>query len=67
MIIDIAEKILKMMGYDVMTARSGRDALELYKENQVKIDLVRRKNKPCLYGVKGHDLSDCAGAWRMSF
>ena len=40
MIIDIGEKILKMMGYDVMTATNGRDALELYKENQVKIDLV---------------------------
>ena len=40
MIIDIGEKILKMMGYDVMTAINGRDALELYKENQVKIDLV---------------------------
>ena len=40
MIIDIGEKILKMMGYDVMTATSGRDALELYKENQIKIDLV---------------------------
>jgi hypothetical protein len=46
MIIDIGEKILKMMGYDVMTEKSGRDALELYKENQIKIDLVRRKNKP---------------------
>ena len=40
MIIDIGEKILKMMGYEVITARSGREALRLYKENQVKIDLV---------------------------
>ncbi len=40
MIIDIGEKILKMMGYEVITARSGREALRLYKENQVKINLV---------------------------
>ncbi len=40
MIIDIGEKILKMMGYEVITARSGREALKLYKENQAKIDLV---------------------------
>ena len=40
MIIDIGEKILKMMGYEVITAISGREALRLYKENQAKIDLV---------------------------
>jgi PAS domain S-box-containing protein len=40
MIIDIGEKILKTMGYEVITARSGREALRLYKENQVKINLV---------------------------
>ena len=40
MIIDIGEKILKMMGYEVITAISGREALRLYKENQAEIDLV---------------------------
>ena len=40
MIIDVGEKILKMMGYELITARSGREALRLYKENQAKINLV---------------------------
>ncbi len=40
MIIDVGEKILKMMGYELITARSGREALRLYKENQAKINLI---------------------------
>jgi len=40
MIVDIGQKTLKKMGYDVMTARNGKEALEIYKENQARIDIV---------------------------
>lgn len=35
-----AESTLKTLGYDVMTARRGKDALEIYKENRGTIDMV---------------------------
>ena len=40
MIVDIGQKTLKKMGYDVMTAKNGKEALEIYKENQARIDIV---------------------------
>jgi two-component system cell cycle sensor histidine kinase/response regulator CckA len=40
MICDIGEQILKAMGYRTMIARNGREAVEIYKENQEKIDMV---------------------------
>ncbi len=39
-IVDIGKKILKIMGYKVLVARSGKEAIELYKKNQVRIDIV---------------------------
>ncbi|MBE9570896.1 MAG: PAS domain S-box protein [Proteobacteria bacterium] len=39
-IVDIGKKILKIMGYKVLVARSGKEAIELYKENQARIDIV---------------------------
>lgn len=40
MIIDIGQEILTLLGYNVLTAASGREALEVYSANRDKIDLV---------------------------
>ena len=40
MIVDIGKKNLEKLGYDVITARNGKEALEIYKETQAKIDIV---------------------------
>jgi len=40
MITDVGKQIIKKLGYDVMTAGSGKEAIEIYKENQDKIDLI---------------------------
>ncbi len=39
-ILEILEKTLILTGYKVITAQSGKEALEIYKENQDRIDLV---------------------------
>jgi PAS domain S-box-containing protein len=40
MITDVGKQIIKRLGYDVLTAGGGKEAIEIYKENQDKIDLV---------------------------
>jgi len=40
MIADVSEMILKSSGYDVVTAKSGKEAIEVYKENNSRIDMV---------------------------
>ena len=40
MIIDVGSQLLKKMGYKVLLARSGKEAIQLYKENKDKIDIV---------------------------
>jgi len=40
MVLEAGEELLKHLGYDVLLAKNGRDALELYKKNQDKIDMV---------------------------
>jgi two-component system, cell cycle sensor histidine kinase and response regulator CckA len=40
MIIDVGRELLSNLGYEVMLAMSGPEALEEYKKNQAKIDLV---------------------------
>lgn len=40
MIIDVATHMLEEMGYTVLSAKSGREAIEVYRENKDKIDLV---------------------------
>ena len=40
MIVDVGEQMLKTLGYDVLLARSGKEAVEVYKNNQDKVDLV---------------------------
>ncbi|MFC1883248.1 PAS domain S-box protein [Thermodesulfobacteriota bacterium] len=39
-IIEIGYKLLKRMGYSVVTARDGEKAIEIFKEKQGEIDLV---------------------------
>jgi PAS domain S-box-containing protein len=40
MIIYVGVKMLEKIGYKVMKARTGKEAIEIYRENQKKIDLV---------------------------
>jgi len=40
MIVTVGEQILSRLGYKVIIAKGGREAIELYKENQPKIDMV---------------------------
>ncbi len=40
MIIDVGCDILKKLGYEVLTAKSGKEAIEIYRINQKKIDLI---------------------------
>jgi len=39
-IIDVSEQILKTLGYKVLSARSGKEAITTYRENKGKIDMV---------------------------
>jgi signal transduction histidine kinase/ActR/RegA family two-component response regulator len=39
-ILDVAKDILKTLGYKVLLARGGVEALQVYKKNQDKIDMV---------------------------
>jgi two-component system cell cycle sensor histidine kinase/response regulator CckA len=40
MIIKVGKELLQELGYDVLSARSGQEAIELYGKNADKIDLV---------------------------
>jgi PAS domain S-box-containing protein len=40
MIIDVGQEMLKTLGYEVLIARSGKEAVEVYKTNKDKIDMV---------------------------
>ena len=40
MIIKVGQELLQELGYEVLSARSGREAIELYQRNPDKIDLV---------------------------
>jgi CheY-like chemotaxis protein len=40
MIVNVGEQILDRLGYKVIIAKGGQEAIELYKENQEKIDMV---------------------------
>ncbi len=39
-VVDVSEMILKNSGYDVVNAKSGKEAIEVYKENHSRIDMV---------------------------
>jgi two-component system cell cycle sensor histidine kinase/response regulator CckA len=40
MIIDVGEKLLQKLGYEVLIAGSGKEATEIYEKNKDKIDMV---------------------------
>jgi PAS domain S-box-containing protein len=40
MIIDVGREILKTLGYEVLLARGGKEAIEVYKANRDRIDMV---------------------------
>jgi CheY-like chemotaxis protein len=40
MVLDAGEQMLRKLGCEVLSAKSGQEALELYKKNQGKIDMV---------------------------
>lgn len=40
MILEVAQEMLKELGYDVLAVGSGSEALDLYRNNQDKIELV---------------------------
>jgi len=40
MVLDAAEQMLRKLGYEVLLTKGGREALELYKKNQDRIDMV---------------------------
>ncbi|MBW2610523.1 MAG: PAS domain S-box protein [Deltaproteobacteria bacterium] len=40
MVIEAGEQILPKLGYEVLLARGGQEALELYRQNHDKIDMV---------------------------
>jgi two-component system cell cycle sensor histidine kinase/response regulator CckA len=40
MVVDVGELILNNSGYDVVSAKSGKEAIDVYKENHGRIDMV---------------------------
>ncbi len=40
MIINVGVQILEKMGYEVLTARQGREAIEVYQQNRQKVVMV---------------------------
>ena len=40
MVLEVGKELLDNLGYEVLLAENGQEALELYKKNQDKIDLV---------------------------
>jgi PAS domain S-box-containing protein len=40
MIIDVGQPMLEKMGYNVLVAKDGREALEIYQKNEQDIDMV---------------------------
>ncbi len=40
MIVDVGQQMLEKLGYKVLTAKNGEEAIEIYQSNQEKIDIV---------------------------
>jgi CheY-like chemotaxis protein len=40
MVLDSGTRMLEALGYSVLTARSGREAIKIYKDNEDEIDMV---------------------------
>ena len=51
MIIDVSVQMLKKMGYDVLTANNGREAIEIFKQNNDRVAIVILH--PIIEGIGG--------------
>ncbi len=40
MIIDVGAQVLKKLGYEVLTARDGKEAIEVYQQNRQKVAMI---------------------------
>ena len=40
MILDVGQRMLNKLGYNVLTAKDGVEALEIYRENRDNIDVI---------------------------
>jgi len=40
MVVDVGEQMIKRLGYDVVSARSGAETLKVYQDHREKIDMV---------------------------
>jgi two-component system cell cycle sensor histidine kinase/response regulator CckA len=57
MVLEVGEKLLKAMGYHVLTAREGREAIEVYKKHRETVDLVLLDI--IMPNMKGGEVFDC--------
>ena len=56
MIIEVVEEILEQLGYKVLTAKSGKEAIETYEKNKEQIDIVILDMvMPDMGGVEAYD------------
>lgn len=59
-VIDVTEEMLQSVGYKVITARSGMEAIEVYRKNQNHIDIVILDL--IMPGLGGGETFDCLKA-----
>jgi PAS domain S-box-containing protein len=59
-VIDVTEEMLQSVGYKVLTARSGMEAIELFKNNRENIDLIILDM--IMPGLGGGETYDCLKA-----
>jgi CheY-like chemotaxis protein len=59
-VIDVTEEMLQSAGYKVLTARSGMEAIELFKKNREDIDLIILDM--IMPGLGGGETFDCMKA-----
>jgi CheY-like chemotaxis protein len=57
MVLEVGEKLLKTMGYHVLTAREGTEAVEVYKKHRETVDLVVLDI--IMPKMKGGEVFDC--------
>jgi PAS domain S-box-containing protein len=56
-VLDVGKELLRELGYTVLEARGGREAVEIYEENKGKIDLVLLDMvMPLMGGGEAHDM-----------
>ncbi len=56
-VLEVGEKLLKVMGYHVLTAREGREAINVYKKHRETVDLVLLDI--IMPNMKGGEVFDC--------